>query len=134
MNNQEIIANLWYIINDLGFITEVRGRMYISDGSDEDKLKFLHQFTHTDFMISETYLLPENLKTTINDEAFNIIHYTDMKLLGGEGILFKDLFEEMEDSLPLKSILKFPKEPLTVVTPLSKDKNGILLPNYNEKR
>ncbi len=132
MNNQEIIINLWYVMNEVGFIYEVRGRMYIVEGSDENKLKYLHQYTHTDFMISPSYTLPKSIKTNIGDETYNIVHYNDMKLSGGESILFEDLFNEMEKSIPSDTLLKFPENPLTVITPLSKDENGKLSTNYKE--
>ena len=132
MNNQEIIVNLWYVMSEIGFIYEVRGRMYIVEGSDEDKLRYLHQYTHTDFMISPSHSLPKTVKTIIGEETHNIIHYKDMKFSGGEGILFGDLFNEMEKSIPSGSILKFPADPLTVITPLGKNEDGILFPNYTK--
>jgi len=132
MNNQEIIVNLWYLIDELGFINEVRGRMYIVGGSDAEKLKYLHKYTHTDFIISPSHKLPETIKTNFEDGTYNVIHYKDMKISGGEGILFGDLFNEMEKSISANSILKFPADPLTVITPLSKNDDGILAPSFTK--
>jgi len=132
MNNQEIIVNLWYLIDELGFINEVRGRMYIVGGSDDEKLRYLHNYTHTDFMISSSHKLPETIKTNFEDGTYNVIHYKDMKISGGEGVLFGDLFNEMEKSISPTAILKFPADPLTVITPLSENDEGILAPSFTK--
>lgn len=135
MNNQEIVANLWYLIDEKGFIFEVRGRMYITQGSDEEKLKYLHQFTHTDYMIAPSRSLPKNLKTTFHigneEKVYNVIHHNDLKLLGGEGALFVDLFNEMESSIADYSPLKFSADPLTVITPLKQNQDGVLMPFFS---
>ena len=136
MNNQEIIANLWYLIDEKGFIFEVRGRMYIAQGSDEEKLKYLHQFTHIDFMIAPSRSLPKNLKTTFHhgneEKTYNVIQHNDLKILGGEGVLFVDLFTEMENSIASYSPLQFPADPLTVITPLKQNQDGVLMPCFTK--
>lgn len=132
MDDKEIIANLWYAVDERGFIYEVRGRMYVADGDDQSKLNYLHQYTHTDYMVCPSHPLPEKIKTNFEDGSYNVIHYNDMKRSGGEGILFEDLFDEMEKSIPAGSVLKFPINPLTVITPLSKSEYGVLFPDYKE--
>ena len=132
MYDKEIIINLWFVIDEQGFISEVRGRMYAIGGDDKEKLQYLHQYTDTDFMICSSHSLPKNIKTTFQDGTENVIHYNDMKISGGESILFESLFDDMEKSIPSNSLLKFPTNPLTVITPLSKSEYGVLSPDYKE--
>ena len=41
MSGQEIILNLWYVIDDEGLIYSLRARCYVHSGTDEEKLAFL---------------------------------------------------------------------------------------------
>ena len=37
MSGQEIILNLWYVIDDDGLIYSLRARCYVHSGTDEEK-------------------------------------------------------------------------------------------------
>ena len=55
----EIILNLWYVYDDLGFIYHLRARCYVRSGSDEEKLEFLRRCAETDYMIAQVFPIPD---------------------------------------------------------------------------
>jgi hypothetical protein len=65
MSSPEIIMNLWYVIDDLGVIYSLRARCYVHSGGDEEKLAFLRSCAETDFLIAQSFPVPERLHTTV---------------------------------------------------------------------
>jgi len=63
MEEPEVILNLWYVYDDLGFIYSLRGRTYLGYGTDEEKLKFLHQHATKDYLIAKSFPLLERYST-----------------------------------------------------------------------
>ena len=61
LSSPEIIMNLWYVIDDLGVIYSLRARCYVHSGSDEEKLAFLRSCAETDFLIAQSFPVPERL-------------------------------------------------------------------------
>lgn len=67
MSGQEIIMNLWYVIDHEGLIYSLRARCYVHSGTDEEKLAFLQKCAETDYLIAQSFPVPERFHTTIID-------------------------------------------------------------------
>lgn len=134
-NLQEIILNLWYIYDDKGFVYSLRARAYIRSGSDEEKLKYLHEHALTDYLIAQPFELPGWCKTNFvseNEEVtYPVIHYDMLKVRAPNILtLFEEVMKKIEDDLPIQSNLTVPQEPLVVITPLHGDSNGNIKPDF----
>lgn len=68
MGSQEIILNLWYVIDDEGLIYSLRARCYVHSGTDDEKLAFLQSVAETDYLVAQTFEIPERFHTTITNE------------------------------------------------------------------
>ena len=135
MNDQEIILNLWYVFDGMGFIYSLRARIYIRAGSDEEKLRFLQQYATIDFMIARPFPVPARLSTEFLEEnGSQKLPVFPMKMLetqGGPhsvGDLFKEVYDELENSLPTQTELTIPEKPLVCITPLFADGTGTIRP------
>jgi hypothetical protein len=54
----EICANLWYMIDNRGFIYGLRIKLYVCDGSEEEKLCFLRSRAYADYLVATPFPLP----------------------------------------------------------------------------
>ena len=128
----EIILNLWYLYDNLGAIYSLRGRCYVGSGSDEEKLAFLRRFAASDYLIAQSFPVPERLYTTlVTNEGAGKIHVTNaetVEFMGGPQMLFEEVFVEMEKQLPALTRLSIGPEPLTCITPLLGNEDGNLTP------
>jgi hypothetical protein len=131
----EAIFNLWYIYDLKGFIYELRGRMYLGQGSDELKLSLLKQFCNSDFIIAKKFNLPASFNTSFYDTnsglsiGKNVIHYYDLGSItnGNTSIIFEDVFKYFQSELPSESQLIIPVNPLVIITPLINENGNIII-------
>jgi hypothetical protein len=125
MSSPEIIMNLWYVIDDLGMIYSLRARCYVHIGSDEEKLAFLRSCAETDFLIAQPFPVPERLHTTViegeNRQRMPVASHGALEATGGVGLLFEEVYKEMEKQLPTQTKLCIGCDPLVCITPLLAD-------------
>ncbi|HUU20834.1 MAG TPA: hypothetical protein VMW72_27060 [Sedimentisphaerales bacterium] len=140
MNDQEIILNLWYVFDDMGLIYSLRARAYVRAGSDEEKLRFLQQYATLDFLIARPFPVPARLSTEFLEEnGSQKLPVFTMKMLetqGGPlsvGDLFKEVYDELENSLPMQTELTIPEKPLVCITPLFADDAGRIYPKIDRQ-
>lgn len=136
--NQEIILNLWYVFDDMGLIYSLRARTYVRAGSDEEKLRFLQEHATTDFLIARPFPVPARLSTEfLEGNGSKKLPVFPMKMLETEGgphsvgDLFKEVYDELEDSLPMQTELTIPEKPLVCITPLFADGTGTIRPKID---
>lgn len=131
-HNYEIIFNFWYVMDKKGYIYELRARMYITDGTDQEKTAFLKKFAKRDYIIAEEFLLPEKYATaffdTDQDIKIPLVHYNDAKNIIGFENLFEEIYAYFEEQLPADSEYKIPKDQLRVITPIRTDLDDRLIP------
>jgi len=135
MEKLEIILNLWYIYDDKGFVYSLRARAYIRSGSDEEKLKYLHEHALSDYLIAQPFELPSWCKTNFisgNDQVtYPVIHYDMLKIKAPNILsLFEDAMKQIDEDLPIQSNLSIPQEPLVVITPLHGNSKGNIKPDF----
>lgn len=123
--DEELVANLWYIHDENGYIFALRARAYLAAGSDEEKLAFLRAFATVDYAIARPFALPEKFYTrVIHPEGERIVpavHVTYLHHRGGEAALFDEAMEALQAELPANSGLQFGASPLVCITPLEWD-------------
>jgi hypothetical protein len=128
----EIIVNLWYVFDELGIIYSLRGRAYISSGTDEEKLAFLRKFAETDYLIAQPFAVPKRLHTTFAaEDSRRTLAVADHRIideLGGAEVLFEEVFVELEKQLPAQTNLSIGRAPLICITPLLAKEHGCLNP------
>lgn len=131
MAKEEVALNLWYVMDDDGFIHHLLGRTYVATGSEVDMLAFLHERTLLDWKIAESFGVPERYTVflTGTEESLHALHVSDLKGAGGYNVLFREVINELEKRLGVFGGFKIPHEPLLVVTPVRmKDDNTFEIP------
>ncbi|MBK8943775.1 MAG: hypothetical protein IPM32_00755 [Ignavibacteriae bacterium] len=136
MDDPEIILNLWYVYDELGFIYSLRGRAYIGYGSDKEKLEFLNTFAKTDYLIAKSFPIPERYSTTIHEDdgvkKYQVININDVKIAIGFEALFEDVYKALNNELPAQTSFSISQMPLRAITPLFMDDNGNIFPKFNK--
>lgn len=132
MSGPEIILNLWYVVDDLGMIYSLRARCYVHSGTDEEKLAFLRSCAETDFLVAQPFPIPERLHATVvegnNRQKMPVASHSTLQATDGVGVLFEEVFEQMEKQLPAQTKLSFRRDPLVCITPLLGDEHGNMRP------
>jgi len=132
MSGQEIILNLWYVIDDEGLIYSLRARCYVHSGTDEEKLAFLRGCAETDYLIAQPFPIPEWAHTTIHQEETSqkvpMALYSGLRASGDFGRLFEEVYQTMQSQLPAQTKLNIGQEPLVCMTPLLGDEDGNMRP------
>jgi hypothetical protein len=131
----EAIFNFWYIYDLKGFIYELRGRMYLGQGTDELKLSLLRQFCNSDYLIAKKFNLPASFNTSFYDTnsgltvSKNVIQYYDLGAItnGNISIIFEEVFKHFQSELPSESQLIIPVNPLVIITPLINENGNIII-------
>lgn len=129
----EIIANLWYVMDDQGFIYSLRIKLYVCEGTDIEKLSFLKSRAYFDYLIGHPFTVPARFNTNFIDgngsEAkYAVIHHDVAISLGGIDQLFFDGLDELQKKLPTQTRLSIPESPLIKVTALVGEGNGNIVP------
>jgi hypothetical protein len=132
MSGPEIILNLWYVVDDSGTIYSLRARCYVHNGTEEEKLAFLRSCAETDFLVAQPFPIPERLHTTVvegnNRQKMPIASHSALQATDGVGVLFEEVFQEMEKQLPAQTKLSIGRDPLVCITPLLGDEHGNMRP------
>ena len=132
MPKQEIILNLWYVIDDLNLIYSLRARSYIHSGTDEEKLTFLRSAAETDYLVAQSFEIPERFHTTITNEhgtdKLPVASYAGIRASVPFVMLFEDAILEMEKQVPKQTRLTIGQNPIVCMTPLLGDEEGNMRP------
>ena len=132
MSEPEIILNLWYVMDDQGIVYSLRARSYVHNGTDEEKLALLRRFAETDYLIAQSFPIPERLHITIveGDEQrkMAVASVPALEATVGVGALFEEVFQEMENQLPAQTKLCIGQDPFVCITPLIADERGNMRP------
>lgn len=128
MSSPEIILNLWYVIDDEGLIYSLRARCYVHSGTDEEKLAFLQECAETDYLIAQSFPIPERFHTTIHNgdisEKVPMATYSGIRATVPLSALFEDVIQDMEKQLPAQTKLRIGQQPVVCMTPLLGDEDG----------
>lgn len=129
----EIAANLWYVIDDKGFIYSLRIKLYVCEGSDEQKLAFLKSRAFSDYLGARPFPVPDRFSTRFHssdgtNSKYPVIHHDDAVVLGGIDQLFYDGLDQMQEDLPAQTKLMIPESPLIKVTALTLNGDGRIIP------
>jgi hypothetical protein len=132
MSNQEIILNLWYVIDDERMIYSLRARCYVHSGTDEEKLAYLQSVAETDYLIAQTFPIPERFHTTVSNgnlsDKLPVATYSGIRKSVPFAALFEDAIQEMEKQVPKQTRLLIGKQPIVCMTPLLGDEDGNMRP------
>jgi hypothetical protein len=101
--SNEIALNLWLLIDEaVGYGYALMGRAYMLDGSDEEKIRKLHELARTDHALANRHRVPANYKVV--DPAGNTReHLIDPNFaFSSEQIpfVFGSVIKEIENELP----------------------------------
>lgn len=132
-NSAEIVANLWYVMDNQGFIYSLRIKPYVCGGSDEEKLTFLISRAYLDYLVARPFSVPARFSTNFiqNDGSeikYAVIHHDSAIQLGGIDQLFFEGLDELQKDLLAQTEMKIPESPLIKVTALTVDENGRIIP------
>jgi hypothetical protein len=132
MKGQEIILNLWFVVDDEGLIYSLRARCYVHSGTDEEKLAFLQTVAGTDYLIAQSFSIPERFHTTILageiSKKVPAATYSGIRETVPFSTLFEDAIQEMEKQIPKQTTLEIGQQPIICMTPLLGDEDGHMRP------
>jgi len=132
MSGQEIILNLWFVIDDEGLIYSLRARCYVHSGTDEEKLAFLQSVAETDYLIAQSFEIPERFHTTVHNEhgsdKLPMTTYNGIQATVPFVELFEDVIQEMEKQVPKQTTFRIGQQPIVCMTPLLGDEDGNMRP------
>ena len=132
MSGQEIILNLWFVIDDDGLIFSLRARCYVHSGTDEEKLAFLRSFAETDYLVATPFSIPEEFHVTMDygdkKERVPMATYKGLRETGHFPVLFEKVYDAMQAQLPAQTKLVIGQSPIVCITPLLGDEDGNMRP------
>jgi len=132
MSSQEIILNLWYVIDDEGLIYSLRARCYVHSGTDEEKLAFLRSLAETDYLIAQPFPIPEAFHLAMDygdrQEKLPVATYQGLRMTGHFPALFESVYDAMQGQLPAQTKRSIGQSPLVCITPLRGDEDGNMRP------
>lgn len=129
MRQPEIILNLWYVHDDMGFIYSLRARAYLGFGDDQENLTLLQKFAIHDYLIARPFPIPERFGI----QGKPLFHKSAMDQLDSPIALFEDAIRALNRELPSQTPFEIPKRPLVCITPLLGDDAGNIQPHFSGK-
>jgi hypothetical protein len=124
MTKPEIILNLWYVHDDLGYIYSLRARAYLGYGSEQEKLAFLQQFARSDYLIARPFKIPKLWWL----EGRPVFHQAVLQTWPSAIPLFLEAIRTLQAELPSQTPFDIPLRPLVCITPLLGDDDGHIRP------
>lgn len=132
MAEQEIILNLWYVIDDDGLIYSLRARCYVHSGTDDEKLAFLQSLAEIDYLIATPFPIPEEFHVAMDygdrEEKLPMATYKGLRETGHFPLLFEKVYDAMQGQLPAPTKLSIGQSPIVCITPLRGDEDGNMSP------
>ena len=129
MASSEVVLNLWYVRDDEGVIYSLRAKAYVVEGSDEEKLAFLQARAAQDYLIAESFSVPERFHLNVGETRMPVGHVAMLQSLDSPIALFEDAVRVLEDRFPAQSNLAVPQDPLVCTTPLVQNPAGEIVPS-----
>ena len=129
MASGEVVLNLWYVRDDEGVIYSLRAKAYVVEGSDEQKLAFLQARAALDYLIAESFSVPERFHLAVGATRMPVGHVAMLQSLDSPIALFEDAVRVLEDRFPAQSNLAVPQDPLVCTTPLVQNPAGVIVPS-----
>ena len=99
------------------------------EGSDEEKLAFLQARAALDYLIAESFSVPERFHLNIGEARMPVGHVAMLQTLDSPIALFEDALRVLEDRFPAQSNLSVPQDPLVCTTPLVQNAAGEIVPS-----
>ena len=135
MGNREIIVNLWYTQDEEGIIYSLRVKVYVGEGTDEEKIKFLQQRASLDYQVADPFEIPQRFHVQIgiggDSKIMPVAHVSMLQTLDSPIALFEDALKIIESRLPAQTRLEIPQDPLVCTTPLMQNKQGRIEPRFS---
>ncbi len=134
MSSRELILNLWYVVDEDGIIFSLRAKVYVGDGSDEDKLAFLRQRAGLDYLVAEPFEVPERFFIEVGigakSKTMEVAHVSMMQTLDSPITLFEDAIQVLHSRIPAQSEVEITQNPLVCTTPLMQNEHGVIEPRF----
>jgi hypothetical protein len=127
--SSEVALNLWYVSDDEGVIYSLRAKVYVVEGSDEEKLASLQAVAARDYLIAESFSVPERFHLHVGDTRMPVGHVAMLQTLDSPIALFEDAVRVLEERFPTQSNLTVPQDPLVCTTPLVQNPAGVIVPS-----
>jgi hypothetical protein len=116
------------VLDDEGLIYSLRARCYVHTGTNTEKLEFLRSVAGIDYLIAQTFEIPERFHITIHDgervAKVPMASYTGIRATVPFSALFEDAIHEMEKQIPKQTPLGIGQQPLVCMTTLLGDAEG----------
>lgn len=130
LENPEIILNLWYVYDDLGYIYSLRGRTYIGYGTDQEKLDLLQHFAENDYLIAKPFPVPTRYHTHGQAIApVQLLAFDDMVYE-----FFREVIKGLDNDIPTQTPYSISEKPLICLTPLFGTTSGRITPKIDGVR
>ena len=138
--NPEVVLNLWAYADKAGYVMRIAGKVYVMQGSDEQKLRLLKMLSGTDFLAARWEKVQQNFSLNAPDGKVmkGVAHASMVNDPNSHGVLFKYVIDGLDASLPeqLRCVdgdyekfrLKLPEDPLCVTTIVMEYEDGSLVP------
>lgn len=135
----ELIINLWGVYDsESGFVYALSGKVYMSSGDDENKLRILKELARTDHITAKRFPVPSRFEVCYTDGTVRK-NVTPLNALSDQSAnLFEEIFESLEAELPpviffrngefVEVKQRLPEVPLCLVTALYEDYEGNITP------
>lgn len=129
----EIVTNLWYVMDDQGFIFSLRAMSYVATGTEQEKLSFLASRAYLDYLVARPFSIPSRYESTFVDDGgerttYAVIHHQSAGAIGGVDQLFFDALDQIQSDLPAQTELQIPESPLIKITALHGSRDGAVMP------
>lgn len=123
-DSAEICCNLWYVVDDMGFIYSLRIKLYVCEGTEDEKNAFLLSRAYRDYLVARSFPVPDRFGTTFvspegSGTKLAVVHHDNVERTTGIDQMFFDGFDEMQKALPAQTRLAIPEDPLIRITALT---------------
>ena len=136
MEDTEVIANLWYIVDEAtGLIYRLAGRAYVASGTEESKTALLKALSRTDYLAARTFSVPKRFSVSNGSQTLEG-HCSPSVLDDFMFELFEEVLEHLDENMPIQASfesgeartfkMRLPQDPLFVATALIEDESGII--------
>lgn len=130
----ETVLNLWYLIDENGYIPARLARAYRLSGTEKEKFATLRHLAKCDWKLAEFFPCPDHWITvdTQGNHQQGITSRATVDSMGSNGFLFEDVFRSL-DALWEKEEreVRVGDSPLHVITPLIITASGEIVPKTN---
>jgi len=107
----ELCFNLWYFVTADQTLEALAARLYLLDGSDEEKASVLSGLSNHDFRLATKQPIP----VAVQDYYGGVVPYSAIQQLGVEEV-YREVFAELAATVPPE--MEFPEEKVFFATPL----------------